>query len=166
MIDPKKGGGTMARTRKPLSALGRSHKTKAEIEERRKQEEQYKAGRDQLVPPDWLDDVAAREFNRIIKMATEVNFLDNFDLGILAAYCVSYSNFIRANKALQEEGLTDLSPSGMPIPNPNVGIADKALQKMNQCSTKLGLSSIDRLKLTVNKKDDKSKNKFSRFMEG
>lgn len=166
MIDPKKGGGTMARTRKPLSALGRSHKTKAEIEERRKQEAQYKVGRDQLVPPDWLDNIAVEEFNRIIKLATEVNFLDNFDLGILAAYCASYSNFIRANKALQEEGLTAFNPSGTPISNPNIVIADKALQKMNQCSTKLGLSSIDRLKLTVNKKDDKLKNKFSKFMEG
>lgn len=156
----------MARTRKPLSALGRSHKTKAEIEERRKQEAQYKVGRDQLVPPDWLDNIAVEEFNRIIKLATEVNFLDNFDLGILAAYCASYSNFIRANKALQEEGLTAFNLSGTPISNPNIVIADKALQKMNQCSTKLGLSSIDRLKLTVNKKDDKLKNKFSKFMEG
>ena len=157
----------MAKGRKVVSMM-KKHLTKAEIASRQEQEARYKAGRDQLMtPPKWLSSLAVREFNRIVGIANDVDFLDNLDVSILAVYCSSYAQVIDAEKHIQEEGAVVISSLGRPVVNPYVGVRDKAEQKMIQCSAKLGLATIDRLKLMAPEKAEKKKeNKFAEFLEG
>ena len=157
----------MAKGRKVVSMM-KKHLTKAEIANRQAQEERYKAGREQLMtPPAWLSPIAVREFKRIVEIANDVDFLDNLDVSILAVYCSSYAQVIDAEKHIQEEGAVVISALDRPVVNPYVGVRDKAEQKMIQCSAKLGLATIDRLKLMAPEKTEKKKeNKFAEFLEG
>lgn len=157
----------MAKGRKVVSMM-KKHLTKAEIASRQVQEERYKAGREQLMaPPAWLSPVAVREFNRIVAIANDVDFLDNLDVSILAVYCSSYAQVIDAEEHIQNEGAVVINSLDRPVVNPYVGVRDKAEQKMIQCSAKLGLATIDRLKLMAPEKAEKKKeNKFAEFLEG
>lgn len=157
----------MAKGRKVVSMM-KKHLTKAEINQRKEQEARYKAGRDQLMsPPKWLSPIAVREFNRIVEIANDVDFLDNLDVSILAVYCSSYAQVIDAEAHLQAEGAVIVNALNRPVVNPYVGVRDKAEQKMIQCSAKLGLATIDRLKLMAPEKPEKKKeNKFVEFLEG
>ena len=50
------------------------------------------------------------------------------------------------------------------MPAPYIKIAGEAATQILRCSTKLGLAATDRLKLIVPTEEEKSVNKFLRFL--
>lgn len=133
---------------------------------RRIQEEKLKIDREDLErgAPGWLSEVAAAEYERVVREAAKVNLLDNLDMVILAIYADNYANYVAASQEVQEQGLTTEGKKGM-IPSPYLRIANDCAKQIMQCSTKLGLAATDRLKLIVPTKEEKSVNKFLQFME-
>lgn len=132
---------------------------------RKVQEEQIKLDRVQLESnaPEWLNDIAAQEFNRVVAEAKKINLWDNLDYVVLAIYADNYSRYIAATKLISEKGLTATSRGAFTV-SPYVDVADKAATQILKCSTKLGLAVTDRLKLIVPTKEEKSVNKFLRFV--
>ena len=114
--------------------------------------------------PQWLNPVAAEEFNRVVAEAKKINLYDNLDLVILAIYADNYSRYIEASKKTLEYGLTAQSRGAFTV-SPYVEVADKAATQILKCSTKLGLSTTDRLKLIVPTKEEKAVNKFLEFLK-
>ena len=102
--------------------------------------------------PEWLDEVAAAEYMRVVREAAKLPLFDNLDLSVLAIYAANYSQFINANLNLQKYGLV-VKANNIPMPSPYVNVADKAAAKALQCSSKLGLAVTDRLKLIVPTKE-------------
>ena len=132
---------------------------------RKIQEEKLKLERDQLEKgaPSWLSSLAQEEYMRVVQEAGKVRLLDNLDLAVLAIYADNYDRYVQASSALQEYGLTMESRKGE-IPSPYIKIAGDAATQIQRCSTKLGLAATDRLKLIVPTEEEKSVNKFLRFL--
>lgn len=132
---------------------------------RQVQEEKLKLDRSALEAgaPDWLNETAAAEYNRVVSEAKAINLFDNLDLTVLAIYADCYSRYIEAAKAAREFGLTAQSRGAFTV-SPYVEVADKAATQILKCSTKLGLAVTDRLKLVVPTKEEKSVNKFLRYL--
>ena len=122
------------------------HLSKKERIERELAEQKHTLGREQLNPPDWLDDVGAEEFCRIVDEAGKVDMLDNGDMAVLAVYADSYSRYSRAALDGDDRG------------------RDAAAKIILQCSSKLGLTATDRLRLTTPKAEKQPENKFLKYL--
>lgn len=148
----------MGRARKVLD-FNKRHFTKSEIEERLAAEKSFKRERDQLIPPDSLSERAKQEFSRVVE---EAYWLDNLDRNDLILYCFYW------DKALALVESYDSCPE-IPVGNSVSNSLRKALREyhseMRAISLKLGIASIDRLKLAA-PKVEKPKNKFLELANG
>ena len=119
---------------------------------RKIQEEKLRLDRDQLEAgaPSWLPPLAQEEYMRVV-------------LAVLAIYADNYDRYVQASSALKENGLTVEGKKGE-MPSPYIKIAGEAATQIQRCSTKLGLAATDRLKLIVPTEEEKSVNKFLRFL--
>ena len=145
----------------------RTHKTKAEIEARKAATPQGESA--YLRAPDWLNDVARREWRRIIRLARRSGIFTNLDLNALGMYCQSYS---RLRLAYQEydklqakigDKQTALVTSKMQI-NPLIKLMQ---QEEEQCRRWGGLLGLDptgraRIGLARNRKEEQSE--FEQFL--
>ena len=113
--------------------------------------------------PSWLCDGAAQEYNRVIREAGKIGLLDNLDMVVLAIYADNYARYVTASIEMRRSGLT-VEGKFADVPSPYVAIADKAATQIQKCSTKLGLATTDRLKLIVPEKEEKSVNKFLKYL--
>ena len=133
---------------------------------RKIQEQKIKLDRDQLEndTPEWLSDDAKAEYMRVVKEAGKIELLDNLDLTFLAMYADAWDRYTNACKQMLKYG--SVVKTGTAItPSPFLAVADKAANTIMKCSTKLGLSTTDRLKLIVPTKEEKSVNKFLKFLD-
>ena len=132
------------------------------------QEKKIKLSRNQLEAgaPEWLGDVGAVEYVRVVEAAKAINLFDNLDLSILAIYANAYEMYVTATQNLQSDGLTTVGAKGAEIPSPYVAIADKAASQILRCSTKLGLAITDRLKLIVpTQSEERAENKYLKYLK-
>ena len=113
--------------------------------------------------PSWLCDGAAQEYNRVVREAGKIGLLDNLDMVVLAIYADNYARYVTASIEMRRSGLT-VEGKFADVPSPYVAIADKAATQIQKCSTKLGLATTDRLKLIVPEKEEKSVNKFLKYL--
>lgn len=127
---------------------------KTEKLNRKRQEEELRLDRDALEEgaPEWLDEMAAEEYMRVVREAAKLPLFDNLDRSVLAIYASNYSKFVDAEKNLQKYGAV-VKANNIPMPSPYVNVSDKAAAKVLQCSSKLGLAVTDRLKLIVPTKE-------------
>lgn len=129
---------------------------------RKLQEEKIKAGSTDLGnAPAWLNDVAKTEYMRVVNAAKDIGMLDNLDKSYIAIYADAYSKLLEANEHLQADGL--LGENGRSS-SPYWKIYRDAVQMIHNSSTKLGLAVTDRLKLIVPTKEEKTVNKFLKYM--
>ena len=113
--------------------------------------------------PSWLCDGAAQEYNRVVREAGKIGLLDNLDMVVLAIYADNYARYVTASIEMRRSGLT-VEGKFADVPSPYVAIADKAATQIQKCSTKLGLATTDRMKLIVPEKEEKSVNKFLKYL--
>lgn len=152
----------MGRPRK-LIDFNKKHFTKDEIAERQATETAYKCRRDQLIPAENLTDRAKTEFERIKTMAF---WLDNLDRNELILYCFYWDRILSIMEEYGEEVMEFSLGDGTSRiqPNPLIKILREYHGELRAISLKLGLSSIDRLKLSA-PKDEKPVNKFLEFIK-
>jgi phage terminase small subunit len=86
------------RPRKPLSILkqeGKSHLSKKEIEIRKKSE--VNIGTKELVAPAYVkkDLVAFKKWQEILDNYKDADFISSGDVGFLARYCMTFSEYLR-----------------------------------------------------------------------
>lgn len=154
----------MGRPRKVLD-FNKKHFTKDEIAERQATESAYKLRNDQLTPPENLSARAKAEFDRIKSMAF---WLDNLDLNELILYCFYWDRILSILEEYdgQPEVIESASGDGSSkiVSNPLRKALREYHGEMRAISLKLGLYSIDRLKL-IAPKPEKPVNKFLEFMK-
>lgn len=97
--------------------------------------------------PDHLDDRAEREWDRITKLLANTGLIKQTDQAVLAAYCMCYSRWQDAESQLRKTGAVLKSPNGMPIQNPYLQIANKALAQLKQFMVELGFSPTSRARV-------------------
>jgi P27 family predicted phage terminase small subunit len=93
---------------------------------------------------------ASAEWQRLVPMLRRARQITDADRSVLLSLCVEWSRYLAATKEIQLKGMVILAPSGYPIVNPYLPIANKALAACTKLWPELGLtpSSRSRLKET------------------
>lgn len=134
------------------------------IARKREQEAKLKLGREDLLPPSWLNAAGKKEFNRVVEATAKIGILDDLDLSTLAVYAQAYTDYIEVTKLLKKVGKFYTKEDGqgntIPCVHPAVNTQEKYAKTIFQCSTKLGLATTDRLKLVVPEAETPKANKY------
>lgn len=92
--------------------------------------------------PAWLDDEAQAEWNRIIPLLQEMRILTKAYRAALAAYCETWSTYVRAAESVMETGGEIVrSPSGFPIQNPYASVRNTAKKQLMLIAAEFGLTA-------------------------
>lgn len=102
----------MARPAKPVAVLkaeGKSHRTKAELEKRKKEEAAFATGTPLKEKPETKKNlIAHKEFKRVTKLLTEIGKCDALYENIINRYCMIYAE-CRGYEEMRDGLLTDLA---------------------------------------------------------
>lgn len=151
------------RPRKSVDASVAKRGKKEKIN-RKIQEEKLKIDRDQLIAPDFLDELGKEEFYRVVYETDKIDVLDNLDLSILAMYCNAYSQYIEVNEQIRNT-MPALRYNDKGRSSPLINVQDKLVKQILSFSSKLGLATTDRLKLMVpNELAENKENKFIKYV--
>jgi P27 family predicted phage terminase small subunit len=99
--------------------------------------------------PEWLDDIALGEWNRLNPILDKMGVITMADRNAVAAYCQSYSMYVKAVEDVNRNGFTVEGHRGVSSKNPAVQVQRDSLDQMNRWGAKLGLSPVDRVRLSV-----------------
>lgn len=121
-------------------------------------------------PPAHLDAEGKREWKRISKELDYMGLLTKSDRAALAAYCMAYARWVKAENKLRKskDGLTVSTGKGYMIPNPLIGIANTAMKIMHKFLTEFGLTPSSRQSIEMTPKTGKQSDKkpgLQRFMK-
>jgi P27 family predicted phage terminase small subunit len=116
------------------------------------------------VCPAWLCDVAKAEWVSVTDELLELGISATIDHAQVEGYCVAYARWVDAEHNLKEQGAVVRSPSGYPIQNPYLSIANEALRQLRLFAAELGLSPSARTKIHVQPRP--APDDFERFLRG
>ncbi len=108
-------------------------------------------------PPGHLSKVALEEWERIAPILEKQGLISDMYRAALAAYCDSYSDWVKAGEMVERKGLTYTTDKGNVIQHPAVGMKNTAKGMMHRFLTEFGLSpsSITRVSRASAKKGSK-----------
>lgn len=156
----------MGRKRTPVDAQSRKG-TKSEKEQRRKEEESVTVGKSQLrYAPEWLvDEVAKKEWTRLVKELKEIDIIGNLDRNNLGAYCNAYACYVRATKELKEQKMCvyrETRTGSIVVKNPLIDVQKSYAEEMRKFASLCGLTIDSRLKAATikAKKEDEVGDQF------
>lgn len=152
----------MARPRQPVELLlhkGKTHLTKAEIEQRRGQE--IRAPDDKIIPPSYLKTAKLKgKFERIAGELAAIGILSNLDCDALARYLQSeekylaYDNLVK--KALRESRTLEKAAAQIVLLEKLENLRDKAFKQCRSAASDLGLTISSRCKLVIPKQKEQA----------
>lgn len=104
-------------------------------------------------PPAHLNDYAKLEWRRIAPILEKRGLISEEEAAALALYCQAYGRWQQAELKITElagtgDGLIVKAPSGYPIQNPYLAIANKAMEQCYQYLQQFGLSPSARARIT------------------
>jgi P27 family predicted phage terminase small subunit len=99
--------------------------------------------------PSHLDRIAKAEWKRVSYELLSVGLLTVVDRSALGAYCAAFARWVKAEKELQNKPAVVKAPSGYPMPNPYIGIANSALDLMRKFLTEFGMTPASRSRIHV-----------------
>ncbi len=141
--------------------------TKAEKEQRKKEEKSVTVGKSQLrYSPEWLiDDVAKKEWSRLTKELKEIDIIGNLDKNNLGAYCNAYACYIRATEELKEQSMCvirETRTGNIVVKNPLIDVQRTYAEEMRKFASLCGLTIDSRLKAATAKakKEDEVEDQF------
>ncbi|BEP28805.1 phage terminase small subunit P27 family [Helicovermis profundi] len=135
-----------------IAAGNKAHLTKAEIKNRKKQEEELnKLKSDKIKAPSWLGKDAKNIFKKIVKELDVIGLLCNVDVHGLTVLSDSIEKFKFCTIALHGEDLsieyTNKAGFANMIENPMVKTQLKYAEMIKKYSADFGLSPVARLKI-------------------
>lgn len=147
-------GGRNAQPISIVKANGRKHLTKAEITVREKSE--IKFGDNKLKCPTFIktDVFAFAKWKEITKLYKDIDFVSSGDVGLLARYCMTFSEYQKLLEHRQRiDSLDGVNFEDMPVIEQRLGeeTAAKLLNKINYILSVDGVLKID---TAINKKMD------------
>jgi P27 family predicted phage terminase small subunit len=102
-------------------------------------------------PPDWLDDDARKEWDRITPILLRLGLLTQIDLAKLASYCTAYSDLADARRELKKfKSRLLVDDNGKFYTNPLVAIARAAKREIDTFGSEFGMSPASRTRIQVN----------------
>lgn len=116
--------------------------------------------------PKHLSEVARKEYRRITKLLKQNGLITRLDMAPVAAYCQAYARWVEAEEALKiSSSLLIKTPSGYPVQNPLIGIANKQIEIMAKFLAEFGFTPAARARMhTAPAPADKPTDPISQFM--
>ena len=115
-------------------------------------------GQNQLKrPPTWLiDNVAKKEWRRIVKELEKINLIGNLDRNNLGGYCNAFANYVKATEILKDQTYyidRETRNGVIVVKNPMVDIRATYAEEMRKFASLCGLTIDARLKAAAVKSD-------------
>ena len=157
----------MARPMIPVD-LQSGHLKVIDGQKKRIAEESIKTEKNQLKrPPDWLiDDVAKKEWRRVVKELAKINIAGNLDKNNIGAYCNAFANYVKATEILKDQTYyidRETRNGVIVVKNPMVDIQKGYAEEMRRFATLCGLTIDSRLKAGVAKANKQQEDIEKRF---
>ena len=148
----------MARPKKVLDNMT-GHWTKAEIQQKKNEDNFIKIDDKNITCPKWVKGKVARnEFNRLLKLLEKIDIICELDITTLGLYCQTYAKLVEIVKELEQE---ELVIDGKP--NPKVKMQLQLSEELRKLGNELGISLSSRLKFATSKAEkerDEVKDEF------
>lgn len=143
----------MPRPKKPID-MQKAHLTLVEKQNRKAEEDSVTTGNNQLkTPPRWLiNDVAKKEWRRIVRELNKIQIVGNLDYANLGGYCNAYANYIQVTEILKDQTYSierETRTGTIIVKNPLVDIQTNYAAEMRRFATLCGLTIDSRLKAAV-----------------
>lgn len=97
--------------------------------------------------PKHLEGEARREYRRLAKLLEGLGLVSELDRAALAAYATAWARWIEAEQALKAEGPVVKAPSGYPVQNPWLPVANRAIAQVVKLLAEFGLTPAARARL-------------------
>lgn len=108
--------------------------------------------------PDWLEDEAKEEWNRLAKNLHNLGILTDLDVQAFASYCQAYARWREAEEFISQHGAIVKTKSGYWQQVPQVSIAHQNQKMMMQAAAEFGLTPSSRSRIiadqTANEPDE------------
>ena len=114
-----------------------------------------------MQPPKHLSGEARAEWTSTIKKLTRSNMISEVDVAAFSLYCQAYGRWVVAESYVAKQGEVLISPSGFPIQNPYLAVANKAMEQMRQLLPEFGMTPSSRSRVP----SAAPKKKANRFLE-
>lgn len=98
--------------------------------------------------PEWLDEEARAEWERIVPHLAKLRILAEIDRGTLADYCTAHSLAVASTVEYQREGLMVDTPHG-PRKHPLIKVAQEARAQARVLAQEFGLSPSSRTRISA-----------------
>lgn len=120
------------------------------------------------VCPDWLEDEAKAEWERLAKNLFELGILTELDVSVFAAYCQAYARWREAEEFISQHGAIVKTKTGYWQQVPQVAIAHQNQKIMMQAAAEFGLTPSARSRIIAgdNAKGEKDEMEFLLMMGG
>ena len=100
-------------------------------------------------PPELVDPVARTEWDRLAPTLIASGQVTTVDRGTLLGYCLKYAQWQALETEALKHPLIVRSPSGYPMANPAIGLANKVFSMMLKAAAELGITPSARSRVTV-----------------
>ena len=97
--------------------------------------------------PAHLSKEAQAEWRRIVPQLLALGLLAKIDRAALSGYCQSWARWVEAEEEIAKTSEVVKSPSGYPIQNPWLSIANRALKQCGDFIREFGLSPSSRVRV-------------------
>lgn len=93
--------------------------------------------------------VAMQEWRRLLPLLTTARVLTAADRTALVALCQEWARYVEATAKIATVGMVVRTPSGYPITNPYLSIANRALNQCKQLWAEFGLTPSSRTRIAT-----------------
>jgi P27 family predicted phage terminase small subunit len=103
------------------------------------------------LPPLELDgdNIAIAEWRRIVPILRVCGLVSNAERSALIALCQQWSRYLEAQQKVRQLGMIVKKPSGIPVVNPFLAVADHALAQCQRMWSELGLTPSGRARISA-----------------
>ena len=114
--------------------------------------------------PDWLEDDAKAEWNRLSEQMERLGILTEVDMAAFAGYCQSYARWKAAEEFISKNGAIVKTPSGYWQQVPQVSIAQQYLKDMQKFCEQFGLTPASRSRIVSDSGSDDSEDMMENLL--
>lgn len=100
--------------------------------------------------PNWLEDEAKEEWNRLAENLNQLGILTELDMAAFASYCQAYARWKEAEEFISQHGAIVRTKSGYWQQVPQVSIAHSNQKIMLQAASEFGLTPSSRSRIIAN----------------
>lgn len=116
--------------------------------------------------PDWLEDEAKAEWERMSTVLENMGMLTDMDMVAFAGYCQAYARWREAEEFLSQHGSIVRTPNGYLQQVPQVSIAQTNLKIVLKFCEQFGLTPSSRSRIVADKSVEETTDEMEKLLRG